>query len=89
MPHANSVRSNYYSPHSFAEFKKCFSTSNVQTCFSILHNNVRSLRCNFEKLETHLLDELDYSFDIISITETKITNSTNLDINVDIVGYNF
>ena len=48
--HDNSVRSIYYTPHSFAEFKKCFSTSYVQKCYSILHNNVGCLRRNFENL---------------------------------------
>ena len=58
--------------------------------FSILHNNVGSLRQNLENLETHLLNELDFDFDVIGITETKITdNSLPLVTNFNIEGYTF
>ena len=40
---------------------------------SLSHSNVRSLERNFEKLQTHLLNELDYHFTVIGITETRIT----------------
>ena len=57
--------------------------------FSIFHNNVRSLSRNLENLETHLLDELDFHFDLIGVTETKITNSNELMFNPNIAGYTF
>ena len=40
-----------------------------QKCFSLLHTNIQSLNCNFEKLE-YLLYSLDFKFDIIGLTET-------------------
>ena len=40
--------------------------------FSLFHNNVRSLKRNFESLETHLLNELEYNFSVIGKTETKL-----------------
>ena len=58
-----------------------------QASFSILHNNVRSLRHNLENLQVHLLDEPDYRFSVIGITETKITNSTGIDFNPHIPKY--
>ena len=43
-----------------------------------------------ENLETHLLNELDFDFDVIGITETKITdNSPPLVTNLNIEGYTF
>ena len=57
--------------------------------FSLLHNNVRSLRCNLENFQVHLLDELDYPFSVIGISETKITTSTGLDFNPHIPNYQF
>ena len=40
-----------------------------------------SLRRNLENLQAHLLDELDYRFSVIGITETKITNSAGINLN--------
>lgn len=85
----NNIRSNYYSPISFQKVKTQ-TTVNLDHRLSIFHNNVRSLNLNLEKLQTQLLDELEYSFDIIGITETKITNaSLPLKNNLNIPGYNF
>jgi hypothetical protein len=39
----------------------------------MLHNNVRSLKRNLENFQTHLLQELDFNFSVIGITETKIS----------------
>ena len=60
-----------------------------KTSFSILHNIVRSLGRNLEILDVHLLDELDYRFSVIGITETKITNSIGIDFNPHIPNYQF
>ena len=57
--------------------------------FSLLHNNVRSLRRNLENFQVHLLDELDYPFSVIGISETKITTSSGLDFNPHIPNYQF
>ena len=40
--------------------------------FSIFHNNISSLNRNLENLQTHVLDELNFHFDIIGVTETKL-----------------
>ena len=57
--------------------------------FSIFHNNVRSLNRNLENLQSHLLEELDFHFDVIGVTETKITNSNLEGFISSIPGYNF
>ena len=46
----------------------------VRSSFSIFHNNIVSINHNLENVEL-LLDELDFQFDVIGISETKITNS--------------
>ena len=57
--------------------------------FSVFHNNVISLKGNLENLQTHLLEELGFHFDVLGISETKITNS-NVDIFTPLIpGYNF
>ena len=56
--------------------------------FSIFHNNIRSLRSNFENLEEYLFSNSNFSFDLIGISETKITNSNQDHIPV-VSGYNF
>lgn len=79
------LRSNYYSPHSFSAFKK-----SVKKSFSILHCNIRSLQLHKEQLETHLLDELNFDFDILGISETKIKSSSlERNLNLNIPGYSF
>ena len=57
--------------------------------FSVIHNNLRSLQRNFEDFQTHLLNELDFEFDLIGISETKITNANEPLLNVHLNGYNF
>ena len=61
----------YFSPRMLNGFKY----GEISSGFSIFHNNLASLRRNFENLETHLLDELDFHSNTIGVTETKITNS--------------
>ena len=40
-------------------------------------------------MKTHILEELEFCFDLLRISETKITNS-NLDISIPLIpGYNF
>ena len=83
------IRSQYLSPHSFCKYRNKLMRDENQTSFSILHNNVRSLRRNLENLQVHLLDELHYRFSVIRITETKITNSAGIDFNPHIPNYQF
>ena len=71
------IRSRYFSPHSFEQIKTKFSSSDRSTSFSVFHNSIVSLTANQETLQTHILDELDFQFDVIGISETKITNSNS------------
>ena len=80
----------YYSPNSFSQLKNTLNVpiADRQNKFSVLHNNIRSLKKNLERLQSHLLDELAYHFDIISVTETRIKQDA-LDFNPSIPNYNF
>ena len=66
------IRSNYYSPHSFENMINSLPVKEAKESFSIFHNNVRSLRGNFENLEEYLFSNSDFNFDLIGISETKI-----------------
>ena len=49
------------------KFKSELPSRASDSCFSILHNNVRSLSWNLENCQVHLLDELNFDFSIIGI----------------------
>ena len=83
------IRSKYFSPYNFSMLKDTLTRTENKISFSMLHNNVRSLRRNLENFHTHLLDELDHDFSVIGVTETKITNMTKLDFNPQIPNYQF
>ena len=53
----------------------------------MLRNNVRSLRRNLEKLQVHLLDEVNYSFSVIGVSETKISTVDSVNFDTSIPGY--
>ena len=55
----------------------------------MFHANVQSLKRNFENLQTHLLNKLGYPFNIIGITETRITENDQSDYHPSIPGYSF
>ena len=59
-----------------------------ETSFSIFHNNIISLNHNLEKLQTNYLTKMDFKFDIIGLTETKITKTT-CNVSFEIPGYFF
>ena len=72
------------------KFKSELPSRASDSCFSILHNNVRSLSWNLENCQVHLLDELNFDFSIIGISESKIINGKkNLDFNPNLPGYIF
>ena len=79
----------YYSSNRFKQLQNSLSEENVKSSLSIFHNNVRSLKRNLENLKVQLLDQLDFHFNIIGITETKITNSSELNFKTQIPGYEF
>lgn len=85
----NHLRSEYYSPLSFQKRINNFNTLRANSYFSIFHNNVRSLKKNIENLQIHLLQELDYNFNIIAVTETRIRDVNISNVNYDIPGYAF
>jgi len=59
------IRSQDYPPHSFHVMKNNLNdTRNGIPKFSLFHNNVRRMKRNFESLETHLLNELEYHFSV-------------------------
>ena len=76
-----------FSPHSFYAMKNSFHDTN--DLFFLFHANVRSIKCNFENLQTHLLNELEYPFNIIGITEIRITENDLSDYHPIIPGYCF
>ena len=45
----------------------------TSSTFSFLHNIVRSLKRNLDDFQVHLLDELQYRFNVIRVTENKTT----------------
>ena len=81
------IHSRYFSPHSFMQMKNKLSGDELETTFSVFHNNVVSR--NLENLQTHLLCELEFHFNIIGVTETKITNSNLHTCTAQIPGYVF
>ena len=84
-----SIRYEYYTPHSFNEFKKDFDKNQSEHGFSVFHTNIRSIRRNIDNFQTHLLDELNFQFSVIGLTETKISYA-NSDQNIpQLKGYNF
>ena len=56
--------------------------------FSVFHLNIASLQFHFEELKI-LLQMLDYQFDCIMITETKLQKDINNKINIDIPNYHY
>ena len=83
------IRSNYYSPYSFSQLTNSSSFDKFTDGFSIIHNNVRSLKRNLENFQTHLLSELGHHFNVIGITETRINHANFSDFNPEIPNYNF
>ena len=66
------LRSQNFSPHSFAETIKSKINQNHRNFISILHSNIRSLKRNFEQFHQHVLSELKVSFSVIGLTEIRI-----------------
>ena len=67
--------------------KTSYIKSNQTSAFSLLHNNIRSLKRNLDDFQTHVLHELGYRFSVMGITETRISNANSLDYNASIPGY--
>ena len=83
------IHSPYCSPYSFYKFKSELPCRASDSSFSLLRNNIRSLKRNLENLQVHLLDELNFEFNIIGVSETKIISGKKRDFNPSIPGYVF
>ena len=79
---SDTVSSKYYTPSEFLASK--FDRDK----FSIFHLNIASINAHIDDLRI-LLDLLGHSFKIIGITETKIRESVEPTVNIDIEGYEF
>ena len=77
---SNRITSRYFSRHSFKEMKTKLSKDEA-TSFG--------LNRNLENLETQLLHEVDFHFNVIGVTETKITDANSQLCTAHIPGYVF
>lgn len=60
----------------------------IEQSVSVFHN-VRNIKSNLENLGSHLLQELDFYFHVLGITEIRIINS-NFEADIpNTPGYNF
>ena len=82
------IYSRYYSPYNFNKNLNGQTKDDMETSFSIFHDNIVSLNHNLEKLQTNYLTGIDFQFDIIGLTETKITKTT-CNVSFEIPGYTF
>ena len=65
----------------------CKMSTNVKSELSIMHNlNCRSLRKNFDKV-FRMIENLDFSFDVIAMTETWLSENDCIDL-YKLDGYN-
>ena len=56
--------------------------------FSTLHFNIRSLSANYEAF-AEMLSDMNHSFPIIGLSETKIKAGVAQYVNIDLPGYEF
>jgi len=77
---------NFCSYYEIEDFLQAKFDSNSN--FSILHLNIASLQFHFEELKI-LLQMLDYEFDCIMITETKLKKNINPSICINIPNYHY
>ena len=78
------TRCKYYSPHSFSKLQDIHS---FHPNFSVFHSNIRSLKRN--QFQNHLLSELNFQFNIIAVTETRVYNEDIRHLNLTLANYNF
>ena len=80
------VNFNYFDIHKFHCSPEINSCSNK--AFSLLNCNIRSIQANFDNLQ-QFLNDLNYPFNIISLSETWINRSNDQISNHDLPGYSF
>ena len=69
------IRCKYYSLYSFSQLKNKLNEQLSHCQLSFFHNNVSSLKGDLENFQTHLLDELNFHFSDIAVTEMRIRNA--------------
>ena len=79
---SKNITSKYVTPMEFSKMKK------TPESLSVLHINIVSIQKNIDELR-QLLKLLNFNFDVIGISETKITKNIDPIINIEISGYNF
>ena len=80
------VNFNYFDIHKFHCSPEINSYSNK--AFSLLNCNIRSIQANFDNL-VQFLNDLNYPFDIINLSETLLNRSNDQISNLDLPGYSF
>ena len=75
--------------HSFHVMKNQFCKCDLDHTLSIFHNNTTGLKKNVDSLQCEILDELDFHFHLLGVTETKIINLNEHCTIPNIPGYNF
>ena len=78
----------YYTIHDFHSNSDIVECSTNHKAFSALHCNIRSLSANFDNFN-HMLSELNYSFSLIGLTETKLRVNIEMLINAKMPGYSY
>ena len=79
--HESTVKCNYYSIDDFSTSK-----FNSEKSFSIFHLNIHSIELHIEELQI-ILEMLDFEFDFLCITESKLQQYTEPRVNIEIKGY--
>ena len=79
---------NYYSTHDFPSNHDIHKSSLDSRSFSAPHCNIRSLQGNYDNL-AHMLSELQFSFSVIGLSETKFMTNKDILTNLDLPGYDF
>jgi exonuclease III len=79
-----------FSYYSTSEFQNASNIGQIksESSFSLLHCNIRSISANHGSLIT-LLSDLNFEFDVIGISETKIILHKDPIINISIHDYSF
>lgn len=80
------TRCKYYSPHSFSKLRHM---NSFHPNFSVLHSNIRSLKRSLDQFQNHLWSVMNFHFNIIAVTETRIYNEDIRHLNVTLANYNF
>ena len=60
----------------------------MKKLFGLFHINISSLNLHFDELHT-ALNLLDYPFEVISVTETKLSGNLKYKTNISLKGYTF